>query len=148
MHKILVTIHVYSSAIFAVVAFILCLWAIAGLIFKIEYKRSNIWLEYSFIALLYLGFILGVVLYFFVDPNIDLTKLPIEELIKKQNSQFWAIEHFSVMLFALLISQIGRYFASKAITDKDKFKYVLFYYGSATSIISISMGFYLYYKFL
>ncbi len=147
MHKILVTIHVWSSALFTIVALVLCLLALKGYFFNKEYKKNNIYLEYSYIALLYLGFILGVVLYFFIDPNEDLTMLPIEELIKKQNSQFWAIEHFSVMLFTLMIAQIGRYFASKAITDKDKFKYVLFYYGSATSIIYISMCFYLYYKF-
>jgi len=148
MHKILVTIHVWSSAIFIIVAFVLCFLAIKALIFKNEYKKTHTYIEYSFITLLYLGFILGVVLYFFVDPNVDLTKLPIEELIKKQNSQFWAIEHFSVMLFTLMIAQIGRFFTSKAISDKDKFKYALFYYGSATSIVYISMTFYLYYKFL
>jgi len=77
-----------------------------------------------------------------------LKKLPIEALIKKQNMQFWAIEHFSVMIFTLMIAQIGKFFTSKAITSKDKFKYALFYYGAATSIIYISMSFYLYYKFL
>ncbi len=148
MHKILVTIHVWSSALFTIVAIILCLYALKGVMFKNEYKKSHVYLEYIFIALLYMGFILGVVLYFFVDPSEDLRKLPVEELIKKQNSQFWAIEHFSVMLFALLIAQIGRFFTSKAITSKDKFKYALFYYGAATSITFISLGFYLYYKYM
>ena len=148
MHKILVTVHVYSSALFSVVALCLCIYAIKGLIFKNEYRKGHIYLEYAFIALLYLGCILGVVLYFFIDPTEDLKKLPLEALIKKQNMQFWAIEHFSVMIFTLMIAQIGRFFTSKAITSKDKFKYALFYYGAATSIIYISMSFYLYYKFL
>jgi len=148
MHKILVTIHVWSSAIFTVVAFFLCFYAIKSLIFKNEYKKIHVILEYGYITLLYFGFILGIVMYFFIDQNEDLRKLPLEELIKKQNSQFWAIEHFSVMLFTLMIAQIGRFFTSKAINSKDKFKYALFYYGSATSIIFISMCFYLYYKFL
>lgn len=146
MHKILVTIHVWSSAIFVFVAIALCVLAVKGLIYKDEYTHKHIYLEYSFIFLLYLGLFLGIILYFFIDPNQDMQKLSMEELINKQNSQFWAIEHFSVMLFTLLIAQIGRYFASKAITSKDKFKYTLFYYGSATLIIFISMAFYLYYK--
>jgi hypothetical protein len=98
--------------------------------------------------LLYLGLLLGIILYFFIDTNQCLLILSRDELINKQNSQFWAVEHFSVMLFTLLIAQIGRYFASKAIISKDKFKYVLFYYGSSTLIIFISMAFYLYYKLI
>jgi len=146
LHKILVTIHVWSSAIFTIVALVLVFFAIKGLIFKGEYSKRNTNLEYVYIGLLYLGLVLGITLYFFVDPNEDLSRVPIEELQKKHSTEFWAIEHFSVMIFALLIAQIGKLFTSKAITSKDKFKYALFYYGIATCIVLGSMGIYMYYK--
>ncbi|MDF1546447.1 MAG: hypothetical protein P1P88_01405 [Bacteroidales bacterium] len=146
LHSILVKIHVWSSAFFTIVALLLVFFAIKGLIFRNEYKKFNINLEYIYIGLLYLGLVLGITLYFFVDSNEDVSKIPIEVLQKRHSTAFWAIEHFSVMIFALLIAQIGKLFTSKAITSKDKFKYALFYYGIATCIVLASMTIYLYYK--
>lgn len=146
LHSILVKIHVWSSAIFTIVALLLVLFAIRGLIFRNDYKKYNTRLEYIYIGLLYLGLVLGITLYFFVDPNEDVSKIPIEVLQKRHSTEFWAIEHFSVMIFALLIAQIGKLFTSKAITSKDKFKYALFYYGIATCIVLGSMVIYMYYK--
>lgn len=143
MHKILVTIHIWSSILFTFVALVLCTWIVIGLVFKKDYHKIHNYLEVTYIALLYLGLFLGFILYFIVDPVADLSKIPIQELVNRQNSKFWAIEHFSVMLFTLLIVQIGKYFTSKALSSRDKFKYALFYYGSATSIIMISMFFYM-----
>ena len=146
MHNILVTIHVWSSALFTIVALVLVFLSIKAVLFKNEYTRFHLYLEYAFIGLLYLGLVLGITLYFFVHPADDLSKIPVEELQKRQSSQFWAIEHFSVMIFALLIAQIGKLFTSKAVNNLQKFKYALFYYGSATCIVFVSMVIYLYYK--
>ncbi len=146
MHNILVKIHVWSSAFFAIVAIVLIVLAIKGLIRKGEYKKVNLYLEYSYIGLLYLGLFLGIILYFFVDDSTQTAQKTIEELHKEHSSQFWAIEHFSVMIFALLIAQIGKLFTSKAITNLQRFKYALFYYGSASCVVLASMMIYMYYK--
>jgi L-cystine uptake protein TcyP (sodium:dicarboxylate symporter family) len=107
----------WSSAIFTLVAIVLVFMAIKGLIRKSEYKKANLYLEYAYIGLLYLGLFLGIILYFFVDDTDQTVQKTIEELHKEHSSQFWAIEHFSVMIFALLIAQIGKLFTSKAITS-------------------------------
>jgi len=146
MHNILVKIHVWSSAFFTLVAIALVFSAIRGLIIKSEYRKLNIYFEYAYIGLLYLGLFLGIILYFFVDDSTDMQKKTIEELQKEHSSAFWAIEHFSVMIFALLIAQIGKLFTSKAITNMQKFRYALSYYGSASCVVLISMIIYLYYK--
>ncbi len=146
MHSILVKIHVWSSALFTLVAIVLVILAIRGLVLKKEYQKINLYIEYTYISLLYFGLILGIILYFFVDGSAEAAKKTIEELQKEHSSQFWAIEHFSVMIFALLIAQIGKLFTTKAINNLQKFKYALFYYGSASCMVLISMIIYLYYK--
>jgi magnesium-transporting ATPase (P-type) len=147
MHQIIVNIHVWANVIFTIVAIILCFYTIRGLFFNYPYTKKNLYLEYGYIGILYFGLLLGIILYFFFHNTEDVKNLNIQDLQKNQNSQFWAIEHFSVMVFALLIAQIGKIFTSRSITDKDKYKYTLFYYGIATLIIFTSMAIYLYYKF-
>ncbi len=146
MHNILIKIHVWSNAVFTLVAIALIFSAVRGLIFKKEYRKVNLYFEYTYIGLLYFGLILGIILYFFVDGSNEAGQKSVEELQKKQGSKFWAIEHFSVMIFALLIAQIGKLFTSKGITNMQKYRYALFYYGSATCVVLISMIVYLFYK--
>lgn len=148
MHQIIVTVHVWSSILFSFVAVVLFLYLIKGSLLKQEFTKTHIYLENSFIGLLYLGLVLGIVLYFFIKPDENMRQLSIEQAQEAISSRFWAIEHFSVMLFALMLSQIGKVFTLKAINSKNKFKYALFYYGLATTITFISTGFYLYYKVL
>lgn len=146
MHQILVLIHVWSSILFSFIAVILCLYLVKGILTKQEFTKTHIYLENSFIGLLYLGLVLGIILYFFIAPDENIGQLSIEQAQEAMSSRFWAIEHFSVMLFALMLAQIGKVFTLKSVNSINKFKYALFYYGSATAITFISTGFYLYYK--
>lgn len=146
MHNIFVKIHVWSSAVFTIIAILLVFSSIRGLLLKKEYSKRNVLYEYIYIGLLYFGLVMGIILYFFVDGSTETGKRTIVELQKEQSSRFWAIEHFSVMIFALLIAQIGKLFTMKAINSQQKFKYALFYYGTASCVVLISMIFYMYHK--
>lgn len=146
MHNILIKIHVWSNVIFTLIAIVLIFLTIKGLVLKTSYKNYHNFLEKAYLILLYMGLIFGILMYFFIKQDTGLADISIEELQKRQSSKFWAIEHFSAMVFALLIAQIGRIFSTKAISDKQRFKYVLFYYGSASVIILVSMLVYFYYK--
>lgn len=147
MHQIIVTIHVWTSILFSFIAIFFIAYLIKGIVSKQEFKNIHIYLENSFIALLYLGLVLGIILYFFIEPDKNTGQLNMMQAREAMNSRFWAIEHFSVMLFALMLAQIGKVFTLKAIGSKNKIKYALFYYGSATAITFTSTGFYLFYKY-
>lgn len=148
MHQLLTNIHIWSNVIFSLVAIFLLFNALRSFLYSRPFTKSNVYLENAYIGLLYFALFLGIILYFFFHtPDIEIN-ISIEDLQKKQNSQFWAIEHFAVMVFSLLIAQIGKIFTSKSISDRDKYKYTLFYFGLATLIIFTSMAIYLYYKFI
>jgi hypothetical protein len=147
MHSTIVNIHIFANAVFTVIAIILCIKSLTGFVNHRPFGKTLIFLEYAYLGFLYFGLLLGMILYFFYHQAYDLNQLNITDLQKEQVSRFWAIEHFSVMVFALMISQIGKIFTSKPISDSEKYKYALFYYGIATLIIFVSMSIYLYYKF-
>jgi hypothetical protein len=147
MHTTIVNIHIFANAVFTLIAIILCSKSLIGYLGHKPFGKALVYLEYGYLGFLYFGLILGIILYFFYHQVFDLSRINIQELQKEHTSRFWAIEHFSVMVFALMIAQIGKIFTSKPIPNRDKFKYALFYYGIATMIILISMSIYLYHKF-
>jgi hypothetical protein len=147
MHTTIINIHILANTLFTLVAIALCFSSIRGYSRKTKYSKTQVRLEFSFIILLYFGLLLGSLLYFVFPASDKIGEISVSEMQKQHSSQFWAIEHFSVMFFALLIAQIGKIFTSKIPSHRDKFKYAIFYYGISTLIIFISMSVYLYHKF-
>ncbi len=145
MYSIFINIHVWASILFSLTAVILCLYYTKSIITAEEFSKTHLFLENLFIVLLYFGLILGIILYFFIRPD-ENVQITIEQARATMSSRFWSIEHFSVMLFALMLAQIGKIFTVRSTLSKDKLKYALFYYGSATVVTFISTGFYLYYR--
>lgn len=143
MYEIFINIHIWASILFSLTAVVLCTYFIKSLITHSEFSKTHLFLENAFIVLLYFGLILGIILYFFIRPDGN-TQMTIEQAKGAMSSRFWSIEHFSVMLFALMLAQIGKIFTVRSTLSRDKLKYALFYYGSATAVTFISTGFYLY----
>src|SRR3972149_4156334 len=115
MYKALINIHVYSSILFVLVAIIVNIKSFQGIYYKKPYKKMNKNLEIAFILLLYLGFVLGIILYFFLNVQHKQKMLTLEESLQNSRQQFWAVEHFSVMLVSLILAQIGKIFTGKNI---------------------------------
>jgi hypothetical protein len=147
MHTTIINIHILANILFTLVAIVLCVSSVKGYLKKNNYSKFQVRLEFSFIILLYFGLVLGSLLYFIFPASDKIGEISVSEIQKQHSSQFWAIEHFSVMIFALLIAQIGKIFTSKIPSHRDKYKYAIFYYGISTFIIFISMSVYLYHKF-
>jgi hypothetical protein len=144
MYHLVLNIHIWTSVLFVVISLILSVGATRGYLLKKDnYGKPYIYLENSFILLLYLGLILGFILYFFMEPANRYTVESAADVSRILSLRFWSVEHFSVMLFALILAQIGKIFTSKSISHHAKFKYAMIYYGSATLATLISLGFYL-----
>lgn len=147
MYNAIINLHVWSSAIFVLVAIIVCIKSINGIFNKKSYTILNTRLEITFIVLLYIGLILGIILYFFLNFQNEQKMLTLEEARENAEQEFWAIEHFCTMLISLIFAQIGKIFTGKKIPAINKFKYAAFYYGIATLITFISTGMYILHKY-
>ncbi|MBN2616624.1 MAG: hypothetical protein JXR71_13105 [Bacteroidales bacterium] len=145
MYKVLLHIHIWSSVLFMLVSLVFSVLLFVGIVKKSEYSAKYVWLENSFIGLLYLGLFLGITLYFMMPADKYFIHSA-DQVSHVLSLRFWSIEHFSVMLFAVLLAQIGKIFTVKSYSAESKFKYALFYYGFATALTLTSMTFYLIYK--
>lgn len=146
MYTLILNIHIWTSALFMLVSLVLTFLLIRGNINQNKvYTKNYVYLENSFIFLLYLGLFLGVTLYLMMPAN-RYQMHSAAEVNHILSLRFWSVEHFSVMLFAVVLAQIGRIFTSRSHSDRNKFKYALIYYGFATLITLTSMTFYMIYR--
>ena len=86
------------------------------------WKKTDNILGIVFTSLMDLQLLTGLVLYFFLSP---ITKLAISDFgaaMKNADLRFYAVEHFAMMLIAVVLAHIGRAKSKKAKIDSAKFK--------------------------
>ena len=82
--------------------------------------------------------LLGLILYFVVSPNMQEIRAHFGEAMKNPQLRFWAVEHLSAMLVALVLVHLGRVLARKAKTPAAKRTRLLVCFGIAT--VAIILG--------
>jgi formate hydrogenlyase subunit 3/multisubunit Na+/H+ antiporter MnhD subunit len=139
MYQNFLHIHVAFSSLFVIVALFLSINALISLQRKRPYTRFNRRIEIIFLLLLYISFFQGITLFFFLKEHTsELTSYT--AALENATSRFWAVEHSAVMIFALILAQIGRFFTSQKISDTRKHQYTAFYFGTATLVTLSSLG--------
>ena len=145
MYKFLIILHIITSSVFLLMAIAVTARSIVGLSKNLKYTKTDRYMAYLFMALLYLTLVHGIIMYFFINPSSKST-MGIQHAIKQVSLRFWVVEHFYFMTFALILSQIGGIFIRKTTVDKNRFAYASFYYGVATLITLVSVTFYFIYR--
>lgn len=95
---------------------------LAGWFGNQPWKKTDNILGIVFTSLMDLQLLTGLVLYFFLSP---ITKLALSDFggaMKNADLRFYAVEHFAMMLIAVVLVHIGRAKSKKAKTDQGKFK--------------------------
>ncbi len=138
MYDIVIKFHYVISAIFIILALITTVWALIGWIKDIPCPRSFLRLSWVFIHFLYIQLFTGISLYFFLKPEVDANNISMEEALQQNSLRFWAIEHVSLMLFALIFSQVGRLIIKQISSDRKKYRAATFYYGISFLVVMSS----------
>jgi len=136
--NIMKSLHTMISGSFAIIAIWLVTRSVRGIIKNHPYHALDKYLSYGFIITLYLQLIFGLIL--FANPGEVQGSPGVQDAMKLASKRFWPIEHIVLMLFALLIANLGLLFSSQSRIDKDKHKKVLIYYMIALIMIAVSLG--------
>jgi len=99
------------------------------------WKKSDNILGIVFTSLMDIQLLTGLVLYFFLSPITKLAMSDFGAAMKDSGIRFYAVEHFSMMLIAVVLVHIGRAKSKKAKTDLAKFKTATIFYLLALVII-------------
>ena len=83
--------------------------------------------------------LLGLLLYLVVSPNMQEILRNFGTAMKDPTSRFWAVEHISAMMAAVIVAHVGRVLARKAQTPDAKRVRLLVCFGIATVLMVIGM---------
>ena len=83
--------------------------------------------------------LLGLALYLAVSPNMQVILSNFGGAMKDPVSRFWAVEHLTAMLAAVVIAHVGRVLARKAPTPDAMRARLLVCFGLATVLMMVGM---------
>ena len=108
---------------------------IAGWMGSQQWTKTDNILGIVFTGLMDVQLLTGLVLYFFLSP---LTKIAFSDMgaaMKNADLRFYAVEHLTIMLIAVVLVHIGRAKSKKAIPDVSRFKIGAIYFLVALAFI-------------
>lgn len=108
---------------------------LAGWFGNQPWKKVDNMLGIVFTSLMDLQLLVGAVLYFFLSP---ITKMALSDFgaaMKNADLRFYAVEHLSMMLIAVVLVHIGRAKSKKAATDTGKFRVASIFFLLALALI-------------
>ncbi len=130
--------HIIFSVIFLITIVYITIHYISGFLSKREYGLKEIRLRKIYLTLLYADLVIGIILYFFLQKPAEI--MSTEEAMNYSSLRFWAIQHFSNVIFVVILCITGNLLIKKVPLSAKKFKYSVFYFGVSTIIIIISVG--------
>lgn len=134
------SIHTIISLTFLIIAVWLLIRSVRGIRKGNAYIRLDKFLSYGFIITLYLQLIFGLILFANPGSVTENDYSGVEGALKMASKRFWPVEHIVLMLFALLIANLGLIFSNQSLDDKEKHKKILIYYVIALIIIAVSLS--------
>jgi len=138
MRNAILTLHIISSIMALAVTLVIIIRAFLGVFNKVKLTAKDVRFPFIATLLLYFQLFLGSILYVFYI--IDYSHGAIDMLAEASSgSRFWAVEHFIMMVFTLVVAHIGWIFARNGKTPKLIFQKNILYFGVACIMIFISM---------
>ena len=138
MRNAILTLHIISSIVAFSITLLIVIRALLGILNKVKLSARDVKFPFVATLLLYFQLLLGSILYVFYI--VDYNKGKIDMLAEASiGSHFWAVEHFILMVFTLVIAHIGWIFARNGKTPQLIFKKNILYFGVACIMILISM---------
>lgn len=132
-------LHIAISATFLIIAIWLFIRSISGIIKHKIYVRLDKYLSFGFIITLYLQFIFGLVLFSNLLSSVGFSYISADNSMKIVSKRLWPVEHIVLMIFALVIANLGLIIAMKTKSDIGKHKNILIYYAFALCLVLFSL---------
>ena len=131
MYNLLLQSHSGLRWLILVIAVIAVLKSLVGLFAGTNYSRFDKIVAVAYVGMMHLQLLIGLVLYFFYSPFVTYN-------MKDPVHRFWSVEHLVLMLFAVILAQIGRSISKKTRDAHVKFRFQSIFFGM--SLILMLLG--------
>lgn len=129
MYDIFLSIHSWLRWIILLVSVVVIIKSLAGLFGGGEYKKLDNILAASFVGTMHLQLLIGLVLYIFLSPITTSAFQNMSEAMSTPAIRYWAVEHITVMILAVIAAQAGRSISKKSDDAVVKFRFQSIFFG-------------------
>jgi hypothetical protein len=138
MRNTILVLHIITSFLAGILTIVVAARSILGIMKKWTVSSVDVKFPFYITILLYLQLLLGTMLYIFYIVNYSGGGI---DVVQRSDSgdRFWAVEHFILMVFTLVISHIGWIFAKNGKTPELIFRKNRLYFGVVFVMILASM---------
>ena len=133
-------IHTFISATFLVIAVWLFIRSFQGVLKSKPYRKLDKYLSFGFIASLYLQLVFGLILFSNLGSTMGYNYLSADSSVKIVSKRLWPVEHIVLMLFALLIANLGLIISLSTKSDRRKYMNTIIYYSISLALIIFSLA--------
>lgn len=135
MYEITLTIHNILRWIVLILAVVTIVRALIGWLGKRNWEALDDNLGKYYTISLDIQLLVGLLLYFVLSPITRAAFSNIGEAMGNSDLRFFLVEHFLMMLIALIVAHIGRSRTKKVEGDISKFKNAFIFYGISLVLI-------------
>ena len=134
MYNFLLHFHSGLRWLILLAAIIAVFKSIAGLFGGGKYAKFDNILAASFVGMMHLQLLIGLILYFFLSPWTSNFTFNMSD----PTIRFWSVEHLALMLFAVVAAQVGRSISKKTDDNQVKFRFQSIFFG--ISLVLMLLG--------
>lgn len=131
MYNFLLQSHSGLRWLILLAAILVVLKSMVGLFGGTKYSKFDKILAPSFVGLMHLQFLIGLILYIFLSPYTSNFSFNMSDPVIR----FWAVEHLALMLFAVVAAQVGRSISKKSEDAQVKFRFQSIFFGISLALM-------------
>lgn len=105
------------------------------------YTRRDKVMNSTFVGMLDLQLIIGLLLYFVFSPTTQLAFNDMKYAMHNPELRFYAVEHIAGMVIAIIVAHIGAAISKRSKSDTHKFRKAFIFFGIAILLILLSLPF-------
>ncbi|WP_460677384.1 hypothetical protein [Hymenobacter coalescens] len=135
-YSIVLALHSWSRWLVLIFGLIALFRAFTGWQNRRPYVGADNGMGAAFVGSMHLQLLLGLILYFALSPfGVKAFDAAGSAVMKDAGARFWAVEHITVMILAVVFAQIGRSLSKKATDPVLKHKRAAIYFGIALLLV-------------
>lgn len=139
MHIVLIHLHNVLRWVIIIVALIALLKYFSGWLNQNNWGKTDNLLSLAYTAIMDLQLLTGLLLYFVYSPITQAAFQDLGAAMQNRDLRYYAVEHFTIMLIAIILAHIGRVRSKKAKGSKAKYRNALIFFGLSYLVLMLGI---------
>jgi hypothetical protein len=140
MYQLLDALHSYNRYLLFAALLLVLFRAYSGWMGKKPFEKFDNTGSLVLLILTHTQLLIGLILYAFLSPYTQAAFANMGAAMKDSTLRYFAVEHFIMMLIAVVLIQLGRTFSKKATDDVQKHRKLATYTTAAVLLILASLA--------